>query len=61
MVLELNKSRLIDLPDDVAEVVISNPAVVEAVVRTARRVHLLGPADGRGQRGFHRTGRVRGC
>ena len=46
MTLELNKSRLIDLPDDVAEVVISNPAVVEAVVRTPRRVHLLGQQIG---------------
>jgi pilus assembly protein CpaC len=46
MKLELNKSRLIDLPDDVAEVVISNPAVVEAVVRTSRRVHLLGQQVG---------------
>jgi pilus assembly protein CpaC len=46
MTLELNKSRLIDLPGDVAEVVISNPAVVEAVVRTPRRVHLLGQQIG---------------
>jgi pilus assembly protein CpaC len=46
MSLELNKSRLIDLPDDVAEVVISNPTVVEAVVRTPRRVHLLGQQIG---------------
>src|SRR5688572_22536800 len=37
MTLELNKSRLIDLPGDVSEVVISNPTVVEAVVRTPRR------------------------
>ncbi len=42
----LNKSVLIDLPGDVREVVISNPAVVEAVVRTARRVHLLGQQIG---------------
>jgi pilus assembly protein CpaC len=46
MTVELNKSRLIDLPDDVAEVVISNPAVIEAVVRTPRRVHLLGQQIG---------------
>ena len=42
----LNKSMLIELPGDVREVVISNPAVVEAVVRTARRVHLLGQQIG---------------
>jgi pilus assembly protein CpaC len=46
MMLELNKSRLIELPGDVSEVVISNPAVVEAVVRTPRRVHLLGQQVG---------------
>src|SRR5687767_6856242 len=46
MTLEMNKSRLIDLPGDVVEVVISNPAVVEAVVRTPRRVHLLGQQIG---------------
>jgi pilus assembly protein CpaC len=46
VMLELNKSQLIELPRDVAEVVISNPAVVEAVVRTPRRVHLLGQQIG---------------
>lgn len=46
MKIGLNKSRLIDLPGDVAEVVISNPAVAEAVVRTSRRVHLLGQQIG---------------
>jgi pilus assembly protein CpaC len=46
MTVELNKSRLIELPRDVSEVVISNPAVVEAVVRTPRRVHLLGQQIG---------------
>jgi pilus assembly protein CpaC len=44
--LGLSKSRLLDLPADVAEVVISNPAVVEAVVRTPRRVHLIGQQVG---------------
>jgi pilus assembly protein CpaC len=44
--VELNKSRLVELPRDVAEVVISNPAIVEAVVRTPRRVHLLGQQIG---------------
>jgi pilus assembly protein CpaC len=46
MTVELNKTRLIELPRDVAEVVISNPTIVEAVVRTARRVHLLGQQIG---------------
>lgn len=46
MRLGLSKSRLIELPADIAEVVISNPAVVEAVVRTPRRVHLIGQQIG---------------
>jgi pilus assembly protein CpaC len=46
MTVELNKVRLIELPRDVAEVVIANSAVVEAVVRTPRRVHLLGQQIG---------------
>ncbi len=46
MKVELNKSRLIELPRDVGEVIISNPAIVEAVVRTPRRVHLLGQQIG---------------
>ena len=48
----LNKSVLIELPGDVREVVISNPAVVEAVVRTARRVHLLGQQIGQATASF---------
>lgn len=48
----LNKSVLIDLPEDVAEVIISNPVVVEAVVHTARRVHLLGRQTGQASATF---------
>lgn len=46
LTLGLHKSRLIELPEDVAEIVISNPEVVDAVVRTKRRVHLLGQQVG---------------
>ena len=48
----LNKSALVELPGDVREVVISDPAVVEAVVRTARRVHLLGQQIGQATASF---------
>lgn len=44
--VELSKTRLIELPEDVADVMISNPSVVDAVVRTPRRVHLLGQQIG---------------
>ncbi len=50
--LGLNKSALIDLPADARDVVISDPAVVEAVVRTARRVHLLGQRIGQATASF---------
>jgi pilus assembly protein CpaC len=52
VIVGLNKSVLIELPGDVREVVISNPAVVEAVVRTARRVHLLGQQIGQASASF---------
>ncbi len=42
----LNKSTLIELPGDVREVVVSDPRIVEAVVRTMRRVHLIGQQVG---------------
>jgi pilus assembly protein CpaC len=52
VIVGLNKSVLIELPGEVREVVISNPAVVEAVVRTARRVHLLGQQIGQASASF---------
>ncbi len=48
----LNKSVLIELPGDVREVVISDPRIVEAVVRKTRRVHLLGQQVGQATASF---------
>ncbi|MEJ2116741.1 MAG: type II and III secretion system protein family protein [Alphaproteobacteria bacterium] len=48
----LNKSVLINLPADVSEVIVSNTAVVEAVVRTNRHVHLLGQKIGQASATF---------
>ncbi len=48
----LNKSVAISLPEDVREVVISDPAIVEAVVRTTRRVHLIGQKLGQATASF---------
>lgn len=42
----LKKSVLIELPEDFRDMLISDPAIVEAVVRSARRVHLLGQQVG---------------
>jgi hypothetical protein len=42
----VNKSLVIDLPKDVRDVVVANPKTVNAVVRTKRRVYLIGNAIG---------------
>lgn len=44
--LGINKSMVIELPADVRDVLVSNPAVADAVVRTARRVFVIGMAAG---------------
>jgi pilus assembly protein CpaC len=46
MTIWLNKSVPVELPEDIREVVISEPAIVEAVPRTSRRVHLTGQKIG---------------
>jgi pilus assembly protein CpaC len=48
----LDKSVQIDLLADVREISISDPAVVEAVVRTARRVNLIGQKIGQATASF---------
>lgn len=42
LVLPLNKAAIIDLPVDARDVLLSNPAIADAVVRTARRVYVIG-------------------
>jgi len=42
IVLPLNKAAVIDLPISAADVLVSRPSVVDAVVRSPRRVYLLG-------------------
>src|SRR4051794_25749090 len=44
--LGVNKSVVIDLPRDVQEVLIADPNIVKAVVRTNRRVNIIGGALG---------------
>ncbi|MBV6656615.1 MAG: type II and III secretion system protein family protein, partial [Devosiaceae bacterium] len=44
--LGINKSMVIELPADVRDVLVSNPNVADAVVRTARRVFVIGVAPG---------------
>ncbi len=41
-----NKARIIELPVDVADVLIGNPGIADIVVKTPRRIYLLGRAVG---------------
>lgn len=40
--LGLNKAAIIELPADASDVLVSNPAIVDAIVRTPRRIYILG-------------------
>ncbi|MBL4616081.1 MAG: type II and III secretion system protein family protein [Robiginitomaculum sp.] len=40
--LPLNKAAVIELPADARDVLVSNPEIVDAVIRTPRRVYILG-------------------
>ncbi len=42
----VGKSAIIDLPEDAAEIFVANPAVANAVVRTARRIYVIGAGAG---------------
>lgn len=44
--LGLNKSVVIETPREVRDVLVSNPAIADAVVRSSRRVYLIGMAVG---------------
>ena len=46
MVLPFGKSAIIDLPADARDILISNPLVADATVRTARRAYVIGRALG---------------
>ena len=44
--LPFGKSAMVDLPVDVRDVLVTNPAVADAVLRTRRRISVLGVAPG---------------
>jgi Flp pilus assembly secretin CpaC len=44
--LVVNKSVVIDLTSDIKDVLVSSPAIVNAVVRTKRRAYIIGVAAG---------------
>lgn len=44
--LGLNKSLVLDLPDDAKDILVANPAVADAVTKTSRRIYLFGKQVG---------------
>ncbi|MCG7506381.1 type II and III secretion system protein family protein [Mesorhizobium sp. IRAMC:0171] len=44
--LGLNKSIVVDLPNDAYDILVANPTVADAVTRTSRRIYLFGKAVG---------------
>ena len=42
----LNKSIIIDLPRDARDILVSNPVIADAVIRTPRRIYVTGVAVG---------------
>jgi pilus assembly protein CpaC len=46
LMLPIGKSAVIDLPVDVRDIVLGNPEVAEAVVRTSRRAYIMGLKPG---------------
>jgi pilus assembly protein CpaC len=42
----VGKSTIIDLPEDAAEIFVGNPQIANAVVRSARKIYLIGIANG---------------
>lgn len=50
--LPLNKSTVVELPTDMMDVIVSNPAIVDAIVHTSRRVILIGKKPGQSNARF---------
>jgi len=46
LVLGINKAAIVELPEDARDVLVSNPEVLDAVVRTPRRVYVVGMKAG---------------
>ncbi len=46
IVLPLNKAAIVELPTAAADVLVSQPAIVDAVIRSSQRVYLLGQQVG---------------
>ncbi|HAH09270.1 MAG TPA: type II and III secretion system protein [Alphaproteobacteria bacterium] len=53
--LPLNKAAIVELPEDARDVLVSNPKIVDAVVRTPRRIFLVGLQVGQSNAFFFST------
>ena len=54
--LGLNKSIIVELPEDVRDVMVSNPAIVNAVIHSSRRAYIMGNAQGQSNIFFFKDG-----
>jgi pilus assembly protein CpaC len=54
--LPLNKAAVVELPEDARDVLVSNPEIVDAVVRTPRRVFIVGMKVGQSNAFFFTAG-----
>jgi pilus assembly protein CpaC len=46
LVLPLGKAAIVELPRAASDILVSNPAMIDAVIRTPRRVYIMGKAPG---------------
>ncbi len=44
--LQINKSMIVELPEDAKDILVSNPTIANAIVRSARRVFMIGTSVG---------------
>lgn len=44
--LQINKSMIIELPEDAKDILVSNPKIANAIVRSARRIFVIGTGVG---------------
>lgn len=46
IIMGVGKSTIVNLPEDAAEIFVANPAIANAVVRTARKIYVIGTGEG---------------
>ena len=56
LLLPLHKAAIIELPEDSRDVLVSSPDIVDAVVRTPRRIYVVGLKVGQSNAFFFNAG-----